>query len=117
MPFLRRSLRIGGWVLLVLAATAAVAFVRLGRDLEPGFRERVGEVAGVEASPEVEDGAFTEALVTLRSTSGLAVDLAVRRPRDPVGEAPLRRPLAILLGGHETGRDAIRLVADTRGVA
>jgi len=87
----------------------------LGRNLEPGFRAGEGEVAGVEAAPEVEDGAFREQLVTVRSTSGLAVDLAIRRPRD--GADAVRRPLAILLGGHETGRDAIRLVADTRGVA
>jgi dienelactone hydrolase len=49
----------------------------------------------------------------LRAASGLAVELAVKRP---VEDLPRRRPLVVLLGGFETGRDAVDLVADPRGV-
>ena len=48
----------------------------------------------------------------------LAVDLAILRPIDSAGAfEPRPRRLAILIGGHETGRDAIGLLRDTRGVA
>jgi dienelactone hydrolase len=50
--------------------------------------------------------------VSLVSTSGLEVEIAVRIPND----IDSRSTLAILLGGYRTGRDAARFVADTRGV-
>ncbi len=50
--------------------------------------------------------------VTLISSSGLEVDLTVRVPRD----ATTPRPLVVLLAGQGTGRDAVRYVANTRGI-
>jgi dienelactone hydrolase len=50
--------------------------------------------------------------VRVTATSGLAVELTIRRaPDDSAG--PL--PLVSILGGHYTGRDAVRLLGDTRG--
>ena len=50
--------------------------------------------------------------VRVTATSGLGVELTTRRaPED--GAGPL--PLVVILGGHHTGRDAVRLLGDTRG--
>lgn len=51
--------------------------------------------------------------VRLRAASGLVVDLLVKRPA--VDTAGLTRPVALLLGGRETGREAAKLIPDTRG--
>ncbi len=51
--------------------------------------------------------------VRLIATSGLAVDLVVRRA---VGDGGQTRPIALILGGHYTGRAAARMLGDTRGV-
>ena len=51
--------------------------------------------------------------VRLVATSGLAVDLVVRRA---VADSGRSLPLAIILGGPYTGREAARLVGDTRGI-
>ena len=50
--------------------------------------------------------------VRLTAASGLQVDLLLKRPIAPAA-AP--RPVAVLLGGHNTGRDAVHLIPDTRG--
>lgn len=75
--------------------------------------ERVGTVAGVARTDVATDGDYRGEAVRLTSTSGLAVDLRLLRP-DP--EEGVRRPAAIVLGGHRTGRDAVELVGDPRGV-
>jgi hypothetical protein len=50
--------------------------------------------------------------LTLVSSTGLNLDISVRVPASI--DSP--SPLVILLGGYRTGRDAARLVTDTRGV-
>ena len=57
--------------------------------------------------------------VRLRAASGLEVNLLIKRPL-PVaggdGPAPrVRRPAVLLLGGYVTGRDAVRLIPESRG--
>jgi hypothetical protein len=65
----------------------------------------------------VADGSLVQ-VITLRSTSGLNAELAVKRHADPAdGGPPRKRALAILLGGLDTGRAAIDLVPDTGEVA
>lgn len=111
-------LHIGAAAVALLVLVSAVGVIRLRRDLEPGIQARRGFVDSVEVSEEVRTEGFLQYLVTLRSTSGLEVDLGIKRPVDRDRAAERRpRPLAILIGGHETGRDAIDLVQDTRGVA
>jgi hypothetical protein len=85
------------------------------RDPLPGFRERHAPIAAVlEDASRIEDGyRFDSARIT--SESGLWVDLACKRPVDEAGGETVRRPLLVLLGGHETGRDALALIGDTRG--
>jgi dienelactone hydrolase len=52
--------------------------------------------------------------VTLTATSGLVVELIVRRAL--ADSARARLPLAVVLGGHYTGREAARLLGETPGV-
>ncbi len=73
--------------------------------------ERRGVLTAAEVSNQGSNSA-TSQYVSLSSSTGLAVDLRVLRP---VGDDPL--PVLIMLGGHDTGRDAVDLVGDPDGVA
>ncbi|NIL99613.1 MAG: hypothetical protein GTN89_01220 [Acidobacteria bacterium] len=90
----------------------AVVLVPVIPDPSPGFAERKGDIASVRetASWMVGNDVVTE--LTLRSTSGLEVELSVRRPAD----ASHPRPLILMLAGVGTGRNAVRFPADTGGV-
>jgi hypothetical protein len=118
----RRS-RVGG------RATRAAAVVGLGgallvafalRDPTPRFLERRSQLASVaEGAPEAVDGHWVQP-VRLTATSGLEVELLLKRPLADADTAILpsataRRPLVVLLGGHNTGREAVRLIPATRG--
>jgi hypothetical protein len=110
-----RFLRLAGF-----AAAVAVAGVLLfaGALLlpvvaEPEFQARRGELADAHKTGRwvVPGGRIEE--ISLTSTSGLAVELALRLPDEPLPG----RPLLIMLSGQETGRKAVELLPDTRGVA
>lgn len=95
-----------------MVATAILA-LWLQRDPRERFQLRTGTLAEVVLGPEAIADGHSERLVELRSSSGLRVEIALKRPLEhaPAGG----RPLAVLLGGHETGRSALRFVGDTRG--
>jgi fermentation-respiration switch protein FrsA (DUF1100 family) len=96
-------------VLLALLGTTGFAALRFD-DPTPHFAQRRGAVAQVTRDGETEvDGHRLEA-VTVISTSGVTVPMLVKRP---LNSAPA--PLVLILGGHATGRDAARLIPDTRG--
>lgn len=80
---------------------------------EPDFQARKGTLLSARETGEwqVPGGRIVE--VGLASSSGLAIDLALRIPAEPLPE----RPLLIMLSGQETGRKAVELLPDTRGVA
>jgi dienelactone hydrolase len=82
------------------------------RDPAPGFLARRGQVAEARQTATVSapDAEIRE--ITLLSTTGLEVELSVRVPR--LAESP--RPLVVLLAGQRTGRDAVHLVAQSRGI-
>jgi dienelactone hydrolase len=107
-----------GFVGLAILLGAAWAAWQVERDPAPRFLARRSRLlAAVRESRTPAGGSVVERL-RLRATSGLAVELAVKRPAEGPGRPPLpgRRPLVVLLGGFETGRDAVDLVADPRGV-
>ena len=124
----RRRALVAAACLLLAAGVLAVAW--LTRDPLPRMRARHGPIAAVLAqrAPRAEDGYRLEEL-RITSRSGLAVELALKRPLaaptagaarkddDLAREDGVRRPLLVLLGGHESGRDALRLIGDTRGTA
>lgn len=105
-------------VLLVLALLLLLVgwlSVRaLTRDPRPHFAARYTPVALVERSAIEREADFLLQDARLTTTGGLTVDLTVKRPADDtLASAP--RPVVLLLGGHRTGRDAARLIEDTRG--
>jgi fermentation-respiration switch protein FrsA (DUF1100 family) len=113
-----RRRRVRAWhVLLALLALCAAGALYLLRDPTPRFVERRSHLAEASAGPaELIDGHWVR-LVHLTAASGLKVDLLLKRPADDsAAEGPgARRPLLVLLGGHVTGRDAVKLIPETRG--
>lgn len=111
----RRWLLLGGLGVAGAAALAALA-AGLLRDPTPRFLARRSHLTAAVVEGSARQGAYVVERLRLRAASGLAVELAVKRPAADGGvRAPVRRPLLLLLGGHETGRDAVDLVDDTRG--
>lgn len=109
----RPRLRLALALLLALSlALGASAALYLMRDPRPHFAARHAPIARVVASAaELVDSAHTIQTARLTAESGLAVELLVKRPVRAVPGAPV----LLLLGGHRTGRDAARLIPDTRG--
>jgi hypothetical protein len=104
------------WRRLALGAGAAslLAFASITwllRDPMPHFVERRSSLAGVEAGAPIVDGDYVLQVVRVTAASGLAVDLTVRRGPSAGG----RLPLVLVLGGHRTGKDAVRLLGRTEG--
>lgn len=112
MPRIARLLSFAGYLLLAVAVFAAGYLLWLRwdayRDHRAGLEARHGELitashATLDAAPGLE-----AERVRLGSDSGLAVTIRVLRPAEP--SAPL--PVLLLLGGHQTGSDAVRLFDD-----
>jgi hypothetical protein len=106
-----RSALVAGALLLVGLALS-LAWLLLPVWPQPDFLARKGELVAAEVNSEsrLADGRLFE--ISLRSSSGLAVELALRVPDTTLPG----RPLVVLLGGQETGRAAAELVPDPRGV-
>ncbi|MGK2935474.1 MAG: hypothetical protein ACSLFE_09575 [Gemmatimonadaceae bacterium] len=95
----------------ILAAAAGVAW--LLRDPEPTILDRRGSlIAAHDETLELADSHYVQ-VVRLRSTSGLTVSMTTKRH---VADSGARLPIALLLGGRNTGQDAVRLLENTRGV-
>ncbi|MCE2901411.1 MAG: alpha/beta hydrolase family protein [Gemmatimonas sp.] len=105
----RRRWPLAAVLIAVLSLSGGLTVLRFD-DPTPRFTERRGAVQRVTRDTmTVEEGHRLEA-VTLTSTSGMTVPMLVKRPLE---ERPA--PLVLILGGHATGRDAARLIPDTRG--
>lgn len=78
------------------------------------FETRRGTLEQVEVVPaESSQPGFSSLLVHARADTGLAVTFNVLRPTN----APGRLPLAVLLGGVRTGREAVAVVGDPGPIA
>ena len=109
----RRLARAAAAVMAVIVLGAVGGTAWLLRDPTPGMLERRSTLVHVVEGDAVAADSHTVQVVRLRAASGLAVDLTVKRHvADSVG----RFPLAVILGGHRTGKDAVRLLENTRGV-
>lgn len=111
-----------GVALGVVAIGSALAVAWLLRDPEPYFLERRGALAEATVEPLEADARFANERVRVRSTSGLATEILLRRPVDGVSQgdsagaaSPRRRPVFLILGGYETGQRAATLIDDTQG--
>jgi fermentation-respiration switch protein FrsA (DUF1100 family) len=106
----RRAVKIAiGLIVLLIAAYG----IYLGVPRYDYFIERTGEIVDVEVIEESRavDRSYTVRLV---SSTGLEVNMRVLRPEVDVGE---QVPLVLILGGQETGKDAIELVGPAEGIA
>lgn len=104
------------WLLAGAGSIALLAaFVaRLLRDPLPHFRERHSALAGASEDTAVVEDGYVLQTVRVTATSGLAVNMLVRRAVADSGRNDL--PLVIILGGHYTGREAARMLGETPGV-
>ncbi len=100
-------------ILLLLMTTLAFIVLPVLPDPEPGYLTRKGQLVAAEETARWREGRDEYRELRLRSSSGLEVELSLRVPLD----SPAPRPAILLLGGRRTGRDAVKLIEDTRGVA
>ena len=110
----RRALRRGAWAAVITLAVCIGGGLYLTRDPLPHFLERRSALASATPSAPIVEGDYVLTPVTLVATSGLTVDIAVRRA---IADSATTVPLAVVLGGHLAGADAARMLGDTRGVA
>lgn len=114
----RHAARAAAGAACLTTALAAGGCARLAPDPMPRYARPRPAIVAVREAPAVREGADLVAAVELRAADGTVVDLLVKRPAptDPAEPEP-RRPLVLILGGHQRGRDAARLVPDARGYA
>ena len=101
------------FIVLGLVFVAILAYgIYLGVPRYDYFIDRAGVIADAEVIEEDReiDRSYT---VRLTSSTGLEVNMRVLRPEIDVGE---KVPLILILGGQETGKDAIDLPAHEPGV-
>ena len=100
----------------LIAIGMVVALVAFGayllRDPLPHFLERRSQLARVEPGESLDSAGYRLTTIRVVATSGLAVELTVRRPLADSG----RLPLAVILGGHYGSRGAMRFLGETPGV-
>ncbi len=108
-----RRRRVALLVLTAVLAGSGIGTAWLLRDPLPYFQQRRSSLSGVVESDAILDDGYELQPVRLVASSGLEVELMVRRA---VADSARRLPLVVLLGGHATGRSAARLLGDTRGL-
>jgi hypothetical protein len=109
-------------VALALAPVAAASLLLVVvafRDPTSRFLDRRSRLVHVTETRVEMLGDHVVESVRLRAASGLVVDLLIKRPLSASvadGSAPrVRRPAVLVLGGYVTGRDAVRLIPESRG--
>jgi hypothetical protein len=98
-----------GLVLIVIVSYG----IYLGVPRHDYFIERVGTLVEVDVIEEERaiDRGYT---VRLRSSTDLEVNMRVLLPETDIGE---KVPLVLILGGQETGKDAVELLGNADGIA
>ncbi|WKW11557.1 hypothetical protein Strain138_000812 [Pseudogemmatithrix spongiicola] len=111
--------RIWRWIagsIAVALIGAAAMLAWLLRDPVPYFEARRGQVTAIEEESTTDSAGTREIHLRLTSNTGQRIALAIRRPIPAATERDsTRRPLFLILGGHERGRGAGALIGDTRG--
>ena len=102
-------------MLAVVALALGLWALYLARVQESYFAERKGKLVSARCEPALDSGGYVDVLASLRSDTGLALRLSVRRPVEALDKPAPRRPLIVLLGGLQTGLDALRYVGETDG--
>jgi len=97
---------------LTITVMLVCSTLYLLRDPRPHYAARRSRLASIEAGAPVTEGRYLLQPVRLHASSGLAVDITVKRA---IADSGRRLPVVLVLGGHRTGRDAVRLVGPTAG--
>jgi hypothetical protein len=117
----RRSLKtVLRWLLLVGAGCAVVVplgcVAWLSRDPLPGILARRDSIRSASVEEMSRDSGHVNERVVLSGVNGLNVRMILRRPAgDTSGDAIVRRPIFVILGGYRTGDMAATLIPDTHG--
>lgn len=99
--------------LAVVSACVSILGCFLMRDPSAWFSERRRGLVSEREGEAIElDGSIART-IRVTDASGLTVDLTWRRHRD---DSTRRLPLAVILGGHVRGKEAVSLVGDTPGL-
>ena len=98
-------------ILLVIVVLIAAYALELAIPKNDYFIERAGTVTG-QAVEVIVNEAMIDEFVSLESSSGLTAELRVRRP---AGDEPV--PVLLVLGGYDTGKNAVELAGAPTGVA
>ena len=93
---------------LVIAGAIALYALELASSQREHFVERTGSLQEALVI-ETRIGASRSDTLRLAASTGLEIDMRVRRP---AGDIPAPLPTLILVGGHNTGKDAVDLVGD-----
>ena len=107
----RRRFWLSTLFLLLLGLGGGAAW--LLRDPRPHFEARRSTLLRATAQPAVLENGFVLTPVLLEATSGLRVEITVKRALADSGRV---LPLVLVLGGHRTGRESARIVGATPGV-
>ena len=83
------------------------------RDPLPHFLARRSRLAAATEGESAVSGGYRLTSVRVAATSGLAVDLTVRRA---IADSARRLPVAVILGGHYGARQAMDFLGETPGV-
>lgn len=113
MAFGHRMLRMAAIIGAAAIVVGTAGALYLVRDPLPRFLARHGTLSRVVEDAPAIDGNYVLTPVRVTSTTGLSVDLVIRRA---TADDNRRLPLAVILGGHHTGRDAARMLGETAGV-
>lgn len=100
-------------LLAVLSASVSFAACLLLRDPSVWFASRRRGLVSTQEGERARIDSSIAQTVRVTDASGLTVDLTWRRHRS---DSARRVPLAVILGGHVRGKEAVRLVGDTPGI-
>ncbi len=108
---MRRKILIA--VPLLLTAAIALYCIELAVPKRAYFMERAGELTDAKITAS-SGGAVINETLALESSTGLRVDLRVKRP---AASAAGKLPVLLVLGGENTGKDAVDLGGTPDGIA
>ena len=111
--YLKLFLGLGIVVFVLTGTLATYLLVPLIPDPSTDFIDRKGSIANAVPTLSWPEGSSRYTELTVTSTTGLNVELTIRKPEKQ--SKPL--PLAILISGYGTGRDAVMLLPETPGIA
>ena len=105
--------RIALGVLLLSLLVGGLYWLELASPKRDYFIERRGTLVTADVTEASTDG-IVQKLIRLESSTGLRVNMRVVRPQTEPGET---LPVIIVMGGEGTGKDAVDLVGEPKGVA